>query len=119
MAETTPELWSIELIDLTDGQSFSESVPYSSSYLTAEWIEETPVVVSSSGSSGIAALPNLTAVDFDLATVNGSSAGLVPAEAVQLIDSSGNPIATPSAPDSDADGFNDCTWATSCATPSS
>jgi len=51
--------------------------------------------------------------------VKGDAASLDPSQEVQLIDSSGNVIGTPSAPDPDADGFKACTWATSCAAPSS
>jgi hypothetical protein len=36
-----------------------------------------------------------------------------------LTSSSGQVIGTPSAPDSDADGFGACTWAGSCVAPSS
>jgi len=43
---------------------------------------------------------------------------LTSSEQMQLIDSNSNVIGTASAPDSDADGFNACTWATSCAAPS-
>ena len=68
--------------------------------------------------AGFAALPNLTTRAFDLATVNGHPANLTSSEEMQLIDSNGHVIGTPSAPDSDADGFNACTWATSCSAPS-
>ncbi len=37
-------LWSIELMDKTNGQSFSETVTYNSSMLSAEWIVERPTV---------------------------------------------------------------------------
>jgi hypothetical protein len=40
-------------------------------------------------------------------------------EEIDLIDSNSHVIGAPSAPDPDADGFNACTWATSCAAPSS
>ena len=119
IAETLPEVWTIKLSDVTDGQGFTQTVPYPSTYLTAEWILETPVVLNTSGASGIAALPNLTPTHFSLATVNGHSAGLNPAEGLQLVDSSGSALATPSAPNPAANGFNDCAHATSCAAPTS
>jgi hypothetical protein len=34
---------------------------------------------------------------------------------MQLIDSSGNVIGTPSAPNAAGSGFDACTWATSCS----
>ena len=55
---------------------------------------------------------------FDLGTVNGHSANLTSSEEMQLIDSNSKVIGSPSAPDPDADGFNACTWATSCSAPS-
>lgn len=115
ISSSVPGLWTISLQDTTDGQGFTQTVPYPSDESTAEWIEETPTEIGSSGAS-LAALPNLTTVQFQSATVNGANAGLVPAQAVQLTDSNGNPLATPSAP-VNGDEFNDCAWASSCAAP--
>jgi hypothetical protein len=116
ISQIVPGLWSISLSDVTDGQSFSETLPYTSSELTAEWIEETPLEIGTSG-TGLADLPNLSTVSFTDATVNGANAGLTPEEGVQLTDSSGNPLATPSAPNATGNAFNDCTYATTCAAP--
>ena len=116
ISQTVPEVWSITLRDVTDGQSFSQSVPYSSTYLTAEWILETPVVVGTGG-TGIAALPTLTKTHFSHATVNGKPAGLVSSEAIQLVSSSGQVLATPSKPARNAAAFDDCNYATTCAAP--
>jgi hypothetical protein len=69
--------------------------------------------------AGFAALPNLTSPGFDLATANGAPAALKSSEQISLVDSSGKVIGSPSAPDPDLDGFNACTWATSCSAPSS
>jgi hypothetical protein len=110
-------LWTITISDLTDGQSYTTTVPYSSTHTTAEWIEETPLEIGTD--AGFAALPNLSDPAFDLATVNGASANLKPSEEMDLIDSSGNVIGAPSAPDPDNDGFSACTWATTCSAPSS
>ena len=118
IAQTVPEVWAITLKDVTDNQSFTETVPYASSYLTAEWILETPLEIGTSG-TGISALPNLSTTHFSDATVNGKGAALVPSEAVQLIDANGNPLATPSAPNTAANGFDDCAYATTCAAPTS
>ena len=79
ITETSSGEWSIVLSDATNGQSFSENTAYSSSELTAEWIVETPVVVSTKG-TGVANLPNLGDVRFSHAEVNGASAGLVSAK---------------------------------------
>ena len=110
-------LWTITLNDVTDGQGFTQTVPYTSTLSTAEWIEETPLLLGTN--AGLASLPNLGTVNFDLATTNGAPANLKPSEEMDLIDANSNVIMAPSAPDADADGFNDCSWATSCAAPSS
>jgi len=117
ITSTVPEVWTITLTDVTDGQGFTQTVPYTSTLSTAEWIEETPLELGTN--AGLAALPNLGTVNFDLATTNGAPAALTAAEEMQLIDGNGNVIMAPSAPDGDKDGFNDCAWATSCAAPSS
>ena len=110
-------VWTITLKDLTNGQSFTTTVPYSSSHATAEWIEETPLLIGTN--AGVAALPNLTSPAFDLATTNGSPANLKSSEELNLIDSNSNVIGAPSASDPDADGFNACTWAGTCTAPTS
>ena len=107
------DVWNITLQDVTTGKSFSTTVPYPSTHATAEWIEETPLTFGTSG-AGLAALPNLTNVPFSAATTNGANAGLKTSEEIQLVDSSGNVIGTPSAPNSTADGFTECACATSC-----
>ena len=117
IAEVVPDsnLWKITLKDLTRGETYSTTVPYTSTHTTAEWIEETPLDLGVN--AGFAALPNLTSPAFDMATTNGKPAGLKPSEEMQLVDSNGRVIGAPSAPDPDADGFNACTWASTCARP--
>jgi hypothetical protein len=105
--------WTITIKDLTNGQSFSTTVPYSSTHTTAEWIEETPLLIGTN--AGFAALPNLTNPAFGSATTNGQPAGLKSSEQLDLVDSNGNVIGAPSAPNATADGFDACTWATSCS----
>jgi len=118
VAETVPNsnVWVITLQDVTRGETFTQTVPYTSTHDTAEWIEETPLTFGTSG-AGLAALPNLTTLPFSAATVNGANAALVPSEEMQLIDSNGNVIGAPSAPSTSGDAFNDCAWATSCPAP--
>ena len=106
-------LWNITLQNVTTGQSFSTTVPYASTHATAEWIEETPLTIGTSG-AGLAALPNLSNTPFTGATTNGANANLKPSEEIQLIDSGGKVIGTPSAPNASANGFTACAWATSC-----
>lgn len=111
------DLWTILVKDVTSGQTFSQTVLYLSTHLTAEWIEESPTVVGTSG-AGVAPLPSLSGASFDHAATNGAPAGLSPSEQIQLVNSSGTRLAAPSAPDPDSDGFNDCTYTTTCAAPS-
>jgi hypothetical protein len=117
--ETVPGLWTINISDTSDGQSYTTTVPYTSTESTAEWIQETPLILGTG--AGFAALPNLTSPVFDLATTNGAPANLKSSEEMDLVDSSGNVIGAPSAPDPDTDGFNVCTWAgtSTCTAPSS
>jgi Peptidase A4 family len=117
IAEVIPasEVWKITLRDLTSGKAHSIRVSYSSTQDSAEWIEETPLVLGAN--AGFAALPRLSSPDFDRASLNGAPAKLKPAEAIDLTNSSGRVIGVPSAPDTDRDGFNACTWKRVCAAP--
>jgi hypothetical protein len=116
-AVANSNVWTVTIKDVTRNETYSTTVPYSSTHGTAEWIEETPLLLGTN--AGFAALPNLTTPAFDLATTNGQSANLKSSEQMQLINSSGAVIGSPSAPDPDTDGFNACTWAGTCVAPSS
>jgi len=105
-------VWTITLQNVTRGQTYTTTVPYSSTHATAEWIEETPLLIGTN--AGFAALPNLTNPAFTAATTNGRPANLVASEQMLLTDSNSNVIGAPSAPNATADGFSACTWATSC-----
>lgn len=109
-------VWTISLQNVTTGQSFSQTVPYSSTHATAEWILETPLIIGGGG-TGISSMPDLTTTTFDNATVNGAPAALTSFEEMQLVGSNGALVGKPSAPDSGADGFNVCTYLASCAAP--
>jgi hypothetical protein len=106
-------VWTITIQDLTRGESYTTTVPYSSSHLTAEWIEETPLEIGTD--AGFADLPNLTNPGWTDATVNGANAGLQTSEEMDLTDSGGDVIGAPSAPNSTANGFDECTWASTCS----
>jgi hypothetical protein len=117
--ETLPEVWVFTAKNLTTGATWTMTVPYVSTYATAEWIHETPIAVDDSGNVSIGPLPSLSTVPFDNALVNGQVAGLNASEEIQLVDANSTPLATPSAPDSDHDGFNVCSYSGSCAAPTS
>lgn len=106
-------LWTITIQDLTRGESYTTTVPYTSTHATAEWIEETPLEIGTN--AGFAALPNLTNPGWTSATVNGASAGLKSSEEMDLTDSNGNVIGAPSAPNAAANGFDECAWASTCS----
>jgi len=114
ISETVPNsnVWNITLQDTTKGWTFKQTVPYSSTHATAEWIEETPLLIGTN--AGFAALPNLTNPAFTAAKTNGANANLQVNEEMDLIDSNGKVIGAPSAPNSTHDGFSACTWASSC-----
>jgi Peptidase A4 family len=111
-AVANSNVWNITLKNVTRNQTFTQTVPYSSTHATAEWIEETPLLLGTN--AGFAALPNLTNPAFTAAKTNGANANLVTAEQMDLIDSNGNVIGAPSAPNATHDGFSACTWASSC-----
>ena len=109
------EVWRITLQDLTRHETFKKTVPYTSTYATAEWIEETPIVIGTN--AGLADLPRLSRTTFDRAKVNGTSARLKAAERILLTTANGKVIGTPSAPDPQRNGFALCAWATTCRAP--
>jgi len=117
IVQTLPEVWRITLSDLSRHQSFSTTVPYTSSYATAEWIEETPITIGSGG-AGLASLPRLSETPFDNATVDGKPAALKPSEKIDLTNGS-RVVGVPSSPDRTADGFGACAWTTRCPVPHS
>jgi hypothetical protein len=115
--EGVPGVWTITVQNQSTGQTFVQTTPYSSTYATAEWIEETPVVISNSGAVSVGPMPSLSRVGFNNSMTNGHLAGLTAGEAIQLVDANGAVLATPSAPDPDGDAFNVCTFATTCPAP--
>jgi len=109
------EVWSITLADTSRHETFTQTVGYPSTYTTAEWIAETPLILGTNG--GFATLPNLSPAVFDPGTVNRASPRLKSSEQIQLANSSGTVYSVPSGPDRDTDGFTACAWAKSCAAP--
>lgn len=113
ISQAAPEVFDVTIQDVTQNESYSTTVPYPSTMDTAEWIEETPLEIGTN--AGFAALPNLTDPAFNSLTVNGANPNLTSAEQIQLTDSSGNVIGTPSAPNSTGNGFSECTWTSTCS----
>jgi hypothetical protein len=114
-----PEIWTIAIVNITTREAFSLTVPYPSTYGSAEWVIETPVVISEGGAVSVGPMPDLNVVRFDFARVNGRSPGFVAGERMELVDFDLTPIASPSLPDAQGDGFNDCAYTAICAAPTS
>jgi hypothetical protein len=108
--QLVPEVWTITITNLSSSQVFTTTVPYPSSYGTAEWIVETPTLISTSG-VGLASMPNLDTVSFSNATVNGGNPGLIPDEAIFLCVNH-QVVAAPSSPGSNS--FSVSTYPGSC-----
>jgi hypothetical protein len=105
------------IANLTTRGVFTMTLPYVSTYGSAEWVIETPVVITDAGAVQVGPMPNLSVVRFDYARANGASPGFVAAERMELVDLDLTLIATPSLPDAQSDGFNDCTYAATCPAP--
>jgi len=107
------DVWEVTIEDVTRDETYSTTVPYSSTQDTAEWIEETPLEIGTD--AGLANLPNLTDPAWNGLTVNGGNPDLNTSEEMDLVDSDGDVIGAPSAPNSTGNGFDECTWATTCS----
>ncbi|MHB8573385.1 MAG: G1 family glutamic endopeptidase [Candidatus Dormibacteria bacterium] len=110
--------WTITLQDLTTRRTITQTIPYTSTETSAEWILETPLSVGTG--AGITVLPNLTTgsvpgTTFTSPVANGRPVHLGPDQAMVLQGTSGS-TATPSAQGPSGD-FNVCAWAYSCAGP--
>lgn len=106
IAEISTDLWTISITDKTTNVIYSTNVTYSSSYSSAEWIEEDP----SYSDGSLVPFDNFHSLLFNqgqvtannvVSTIAGSSASMI-----TLVDSSNNPVATPSTLDSTGTSFS-------------
>jgi hypothetical protein len=106
LSEVSASLWDMTITDTTKNQTFTEQVSYSSSNSSAEWIEEDP----SYSNGQLIPLDNFKTASFTNATTvsSGSTLNLATANAqpITLVNSSGQPIATPSSIGSDGASFS-------------
>lgn len=106
ITEVSNSTWVINIEDNTNGQSYSNTVSYSSTNSSAEWIEEDP----SYASGGLVPFDNFGTVPFSAAsvTINGVAESLAASNAssVTMVDSSNHPIAIPSAIGSSGASFS-------------
>jgi hypothetical protein len=93
-------LWSITLTNNTTGQSFTTNQAYSGPGTSAEWVHEAVFV-----GRHISKLPRFTTFAFDRNSLNGASPAFMSSEAGAMIQRRAQ-VSTPSAPDSDNDGFS-------------
>ncbi len=115
--------WMLRMDDTTGGQTWSTTLNYKSSQLSAEWIEEAPsssggiLPLAEYGSSSAGSLA--PAFDFGLTGFSTTSSGSpsITASAEGLVMSNPwGPTSNPSFVDSDSDGFNTC-WGNGGAPP--
>lgn len=104
--------WTITISD-NKGGSFSTTQKYSGAGTSVEWIEEAPTV-----GGRVATLAHYSSPDlFDPGTANGVSPGLTANDSGVMVQKRAQ-VSTPSAPDSDGDGFNVSYGATAPSPPS-
>jgi len=88
--------WTIDIDNLSTGQTYSTTVSYDSSESSAEWIEEDP----SDSSGNLIPFDNFGTVPFSdgLTTMDGSSVNIYAANSasITMLNGSGQDIAVPS-----------------------
>jgi hypothetical protein len=93
--ETSPNEWSMEVIDDTTGKSAGVSVPYDSSGLSAEAISERPCLWGPCAPSDLAHLAQTSNITFDPGFVSDTPTGQTPVERPLLSPAiSTNPMTT-------------------------
>ncbi len=106
ITESGTNTWLIKISDVSQNESFSKTVSYTSSLSSAEWIEEDP----SDANGALLPLDDFGTVNFTqaLTTANGSSQNLsqLNADNVTMVNSSGSPEAAPSVIGSDGASFS-------------
>jgi hypothetical protein len=98
--------WTITIKNTRANWTFTTTAPFSGSQQSAEWIEEAQLQAGTSG-AGQVTLADFGHVSFSALTANGSNPGLTTADELVMVDSSNQPIATPSAPQG-GNAFNVC-----------
>jgi len=93
--ETSPGMWAFTIQDLTSTQQFTGSGPFTTTIVSAEWIEEAPT----NGETGQVDLANFGSVPFTDTRISGANLADQDNEPWEMVDVSGNVIAYPSAYD--------------------
>lgn len=105
--------WTITINDLTENESFTTTQAYSGPAASAEWIQEAPTI-----GGHVATLAKYGQTMFNPGTVNGSNPNFVIGNGGVMVQKQ-KQVSTPSAPDSDTDGFNVAYGSTAPAAPTS
>jgi Peptidase A4 family len=106
ISEQSLNNWLIQFQNNTTGQAYQENVPYTSSYSSAEWVQEAP----SAGRRGVLPLSNFGSIDFangsavkDGQTVTIAGAG---ARAITMLSAANQPLAVPTPLGDDGASFS-------------
>lgn len=123
ISDTSPSTstWTITIADTSSshGWTFTKTVTYTGAGASAEWILEAPSLCNGSRCT-VATLANYGSTDFDLGTVNNdANPDLTASESGEIVNSRGQVLSIPSAPDSDTDGFAMAYGSTAPSPPSS
>jgi hypothetical protein len=106
LTEISANSWDITITDQTNNQSFTDTVSYSSSNSSAEWIEEDPSYTNGS----LVPLDNFGTVSFSggYTTIDDTSNSISNSDAneVIMVSNSGQTEATPSVVGSDGTSFS-------------
>jgi hypothetical protein len=106
-------VWTITITDVTRQQSFTTHQAYSGRRASAEWIEEAPLMGGS-----VASLAHVGTTVFGPGTINGADPAVIASDGGMMIQLS-DMQSTPSAPDTDMDGFSVQYGSAAPAVPSS
>lgn len=113
IAKGSGSSWTITISDTTTGKSFTTTQSYTGPGTSVEWIEEAPTV-----GGHVATLAHYSSPDtFDPGTANGVAPGLTANDGGDMVQQH-KQVSTPSAPDSDKDGFNMAYGSSAPAAPS-
>jgi hypothetical protein len=104
--EQTTNNWLIDFKNNTTGQTYQETVAYTSSHSSAEWVEEAP---SAGGRGGVLPLSNFGAVDFSngSAVKDGETVTIAGANArpITMVSSANQALAIPTTLGEDGSSF--------------
>ena len=105
--------WNVSIHDLSAGWTFTTTTPFLAAGESAEWIEEAPVEIGSSGAQQ-AALADFGQVSFAALIVNSGNPALSDGDRIDMVDAKGNIVASPSGPGASGDSFDVCFGSGGC-----